>query len=118
MTSQQTYELTLTCGDTISCGSHAETGAYRMCIHCDSRKRVTRSVFVQPIVTDSDGKSWADALTTAERSVMYGLISKGWDNTYKLWGAVNRYGGHETSALRDMCHDLTDLLTDLNVAGV
>lgn len=37
-------EVTLACGDTISVRTIPAIGAYRMCIHCDSRKRVTAIV--------------------------------------------------------------------------
>ena len=41
ITTEPTIDATLACGDTISVRTVPAIGAYRMCIHCDSRKRVT-----------------------------------------------------------------------------
>lgn len=36
-----TVEVHLACGDTVTVASVPAIGAYRFCVHCDSRKRVT-----------------------------------------------------------------------------
>lgn len=53
-TSEPRYEATLACGDTVSASTLPTVGSYRLCIHCESRKRVTA-------VTDSWQRA-ADAI--------------------------------------------------------
>lgn len=45
-------EATLSCGDTIAVQSRPAIGAYRLCIHCDSRKRVTEVIDPAAIAAD------------------------------------------------------------------
>lgn len=35
------YDVHLACGDTIACNTLPALGAYRFCIHCDGKRRVT-----------------------------------------------------------------------------
>jgi len=72
-------EVTLACGDTITVKSVPAIGTYRMCIHCDSRKRV-----VGLNLPSKPTEPWCAPLTPADARKLYDILMRGYDKMYKL----------------------------------
>lgn len=102
-------EVNLACGDTIAVPTVPAIGAYRHCIYCDSRKRVTSIPVTAPILDVVPAEApTADILADVPvkgRLVLYGMMKQAYDKTRKLemWTL-----DHDTwdQALSDMAFEL------------